>query len=315
MKINAPSNYYGPYQLELQFGSTEGGLEKKTLQGNVIEDKRIDYTHRPNVVENLGLNYYGSGKIVNPFDNQPISESDLTRLAAVANGTFRDDNDKRLRDRCDLNGDTYVNLQDVELLRAELNGTIPYLPGDWDNLPTRAEKEDWAKKMFAIDKTNKIPFPGAEGDCNQFTDQTYINFHGVSATDIPKFQQVYNYDFKDNGRFNLPLEEVIIIKYDAEGKLLGGHTMNAFIFGDPSLFGNLCPAEPQRDHMNVPLAEDPVIGINSKVYIRGSPIIEAIDAENDKMDISMTWYVKYNIKNKIATLTWVNPNLINEGGK
>jgi hypothetical protein len=94
LKIKAPSNYYGPYQLELQFGSTEGGLEKKTLQGNVIEDKRIDYTHRPNP----GLNHYGSGD-ANGDNQLPLNQNDLNRLIQVANGSFTDDNDPRLRKR------------------------------------------------------------------------------------------------------------------------------------------------------------------------------------------------------------------------
>lgn len=40
LKIKAPSNYYGPYQLELELKNAEGGLEKKTLQGNIIKDTR-----------------------------------------------------------------------------------------------------------------------------------------------------------------------------------------------------------------------------------------------------------------------------------
>ena len=300
LKIKAPSNYYGPYQLELQFGSTEGGLEKKVLNGNIAEDTRIDYTHRPNP----GLNHYGSGDA--DGDNQlPLNQNDLNRLIAVANGSFTDDNDKRLRDRCDVNGDGYVNLADVDIERKRINGEIPHLPGDWDN-EQRPEQEDWGKKMFAIDKTNSTAFP--EGDCNQFTDQTYINFHGVSLTDIPKFQEVYNYDFTNNGRFNLPLEEVTLTFYGSDGKITG-HAMNAFIFGNPSIYGNICPFEPQYDHLNVQPGEDYFDGTNTLFDLRGPPI-----TLGNKI-IDMEIYVSYSIKNKIPTLTYINTNLINPSGK
>ena len=236
----------------------------------------------------------------------------MNRLIQVANGSFTDDNDKRLRKRCDVNGDGYVNLQDVQILRDKLNGVIPYLTGDWDNLPTRGAKEDWAKKMLAIDKTNTTAFPG--GDCNQFTDQAYINFYGVSATDIPKFQQVYNYDFTDNGLYNLPLEEVILIYYNAEGKI-DGHAMGAFMFRNPEIFDNICPVEPQKDHINVKFGEDYLIGTNTKFYLRGPPILGVFTFPNGKKVVEMKDYVRYEIKNKIPTLTWMKPNLINEGGK
>ena len=311
LNIKALSNYTGAYQFELEYGSTTGGLEKKTLQGEIIESTgpKINYLLRPNI--NKDLNWYGSGDA--DGNNQSLNENDLSRLTEVANGTYSNDNDKRLRDRCDVNGDSYVNLLDVQILRNKLNGSIPRLPGDWDKLPTRAEQEDWAKKMFDIDKTNTTAFPG--GDCNQFTDQTFINFYGVSSTDIPKFLEVYPYDFTNNGRFNLPLLEVIILDYDSEGKLVGGHAMNIFIFDNPSIYENICPVEPQRDHINVQPGEDYFIGMNSKFYIRGPPIFGAIDAENGKKDISMNWYVKYDIKDKIPNLIWINPDLINRDGK
>jgi hypothetical protein len=206
-------------------------------------------------------------------------------------------------------------LEDVQILREKLNGTRDHLPGDWDNLPTRAEQEDWGKKMLAIDKTNTTAFPG--GDCNQFTDQAYINFYGVSATDIPKFQEVYpNYNFTNNGRFNLPLLRVFTEERDAQGTRFYTHAMNAFIFGIPSLsFDNICPVEPQKDHINVQFGEDYLIDTNTTFQVRGPPIGNVIDSGNGEKDVEMPLYVSYEIKNKIPTLTYTNPNLINEGGK
>lgn len=279
-------------------------LEKNPLTKNVIESTRINYAVQPDIESNK--NWYGSGDADN--DNLPLNENDLIRLSQVANGSYTNPGDKRLSDRCDINGDKYVNLQDVEILRERLNGSRLYLPGEWNKLPTRAEQMEWAEKMLAIDQTNLSVFP--EGDCNQYSDQVYINFHGVSLTDIPKFLEVYPYDFTNNGRFNLPLFEIITSEYDLAGKFIYGHAMNTFIFGNPSSSGGLCPIEPQNDFINVKFGEDPLLGINTKVFIRGTPVLGTIKYIDGKKDISMNWYVKQDIKDKIPTLTWINPNLI-----
>jgi len=279
-------------------------LEKINLPKNAIENTRINYALQPDIEGNK--NWYGSGDADN--DNLPLNENDLIRLTQVANGTYINQGDKRLSDRCDINGDKYVNLQDVEILRERLNGTRSYLPGEWNKLPTRAEQMEWAEKMLAIDQTNMSVFP--EGDCNQYSDQAFINFHGVSLTDIPKFLEVYPYDFTNNGRFNLPLFEIITSEYDIAGKFIYGHAMNTFIFGNPISSGSLCPIEPQNDFINIKFGEDPLLGINTKVFIRGTPVLGTTKYIDGKKDISMNWYIKQDIKDKIPTSTWINPDLI-----
>jgi hypothetical protein len=303
----------GAYQLEFEFKNALGELEKKVIEGNIIKDEKIDYTGRP---DKTTKNYYGSGKIVNPFDNQPISESDLNRLIEVANGSFTDDNDKRLRDRCDVNGDGYVNLADIEMERKRVNGAISYLQGEVEKLPTRAAKEDWYKKMFEVYQVDaQAYFP--EGDCNQFTDQTYIDFYGVEPSDIPKFQEVYkNYNFTRNRRFNLPALEVVTQDYDSNGIGIGGHAVNAFIFGNPSLtFDNITFFSSETNQYNFKLGEGGLIGMNANLYVRGPPILGVFTFPEGKKVVSMTNYVGYNIKDKSPTLKFVNANLINPGGK
>jgi len=284
--------------------SYDDTLVKNILPVNIIESARINYTVQPDIESNK--NWYGSGDADN--DNLPLNENDLIRLSQVANGTYTNPDDKRLIDRCDINGDNCVNFKDVEILRERLNGSRPYLPGEWNQLQTREEQMDWAKKMLAIDLTNLSVFPG--GDCNQYSDQIYINFHGVSVTDIPMFLEVYPYDFTNNGRFNLPLFEIITAEYDSTGKFIYGHALNTFIFGNPSSSGSLCPIEPQNDSINIKFGEDPLLGINSKVFIRGTPVLGTIKYIDGKRDISMNWYVKQDIRNNIPTYTWINPDLI-----
>jgi hypothetical protein len=303
LNVKSLPGVIGSYQIELEFGSTEGGLEQSVLQGQIAKDTRINYLAAPN---DSTLNFYGSGDANN---NNTVDTQDLARLIEVSNGSFFDPNDKRLRDRCDINGDTYINLLDVQILQDKLNGVIAYLPGEWNKLPSREAKEDWAKKMFAIDKTNEI-IPNSGWDCNQFTDQTYINFHGISLIDIPKFLQIYSYDLTNNGRFNLPLLEVITQENDATGNFIYGHALNAFLFANPSIFGNICPFEPQRDHMNIQFGEDFLIGINSEFLIYGPPLSGVATLHDGSKMIVMEWYVKYDVKDKIPSLRWMDPNLI-----
>ena len=301
LNVKAVSGNTGPYQLKLNFGSATGGLEKTVLSGTIGKDTRINYLVAPN---DSTLNFYGSG---DANGDNILNSQDLTRLIEVANGTFSDSNDKRLRYRCDLNGDGYVNLSDVQILQDKLNGVIAYIPSDW-NKSTIEQKKDWAKKMLDIAKTNLYLFP--DGNCNQFTDQAYITVHGVSPKDISKFQQVYNYDFTNNGLFNLPLLEIQTTEYTVDGKFVYSHAMNGFMFGTPSIFANICPYEPQTNHLNVQFGEDALIGTNSRFYVRGPPMLETVDIPGYGKDITMRWYVKYDVKDKMPTMTWMNPNLV-----
>jgi len=310
LNIKAPYTYFGLYQLEFELKNA-GGLEKVVVQGSIIEDKRINPFAPPN---DTTSNYYGSGHVVMLFDNNnfpindnlPINKNDLDRTVEIINGTYSNPNDKRLKDRADVNGDGIVNSEDLQILGKKVNG-LAYLPGEWNLLLTRAEREDWLKKMLKIDKTNQmILLPG--GDCNQFTDQTYINFHGVSLTDIPKFLEVYPYDFTNNGRFNLPLLEVII-------GAIYPHAMNTIVLGNNALnWNDLCNVEPQFDQINVQPGEAYLYEVNSTFNIRAPPIAGVIDI-GGSVSISMPVYVKYTIKDKIPTLTYTNPDLITQRGK
>ena len=56
LKIKALPNYIGAYQVEIEYGSTAGGLEKAVLQGQIIEDTRIEVNPFESSDEN-GIEY------------------------------------------------------------------------------------------------------------------------------------------------------------------------------------------------------------------------------------------------------------------
>jgi hypothetical protein len=251
------------------------------------------------------LNWYGSGDVNN--DNT-VNSQDLSRLNEIITGTYSNPSDTRLMDRADVNGDGVVDSQDAQLLESKLNGSIPYLPGDWNLLMTRQEREDWLKKMLAIDKTDEIPYSSKFG-CVHFAYQTMINFNGfVNPTDISRLQAFYPFDFSNNGRFNLPVC-ILSITYDSDGKPKG-HDRNAiFLGGNTSDRNSRSDVEPQNDQINIATEQDPVYGLNSKFYIRGPPTIEMGGG------IASTDYLTYEIKNNIPTLIFTNPDLITKRGK
>jgi len=295
LRIKALPNYTGKYKIEVEYGSSGGGLEKLILEGNIIPDTRIEVN--PFVQPNDSTsNWYGSGDVTN--DNV-VNGQDLTRLNQLIDGTYSDPNDKRLNDRADVNGDGTVNNEDKQILGNKLNGSIYYMPGEWNKLTTRAERENWLRKMLAIDETSEIPGSTPNWSCVQYSDQTYINFHGFSKLgDISELlQDSPNLNLLDNGRFNLPLYEVIIVDYDLNGNSVGGHAMNIAILEESALnWNDLSNVEPQNDHINVQPGEDYIIGTNSKFYICGFHGVR-------------TKYIQYDIKNNIPILLWTNPDV------
>ena len=74
--IKALKDKVGSYQVEVEFGSTAGGLEKAVLTGNIAEDTR--WVVNPFVQPNDStLNWYGSGDV---NKDNVVNSQDLTRI-------------------------------------------------------------------------------------------------------------------------------------------------------------------------------------------------------------------------------------------
>ncbi len=83
------------------------------------------------------LNWYGSGDVNK--DNK-VDVSDVARTIDIMNG-YTNPSDIRLLDRSDFNVDGVVDIADKTLIENYVNNLIPYLPGQWNKLQTRAERE------------------------------------------------------------------------------------------------------------------------------------------------------------------------------
>jgi len=203
---------------------------KKTL------DEVINPFHQPNLIYDQ-LNCYGGGD----YDGFGIGQGDIDAAAAGINNY-----------KLDVNGDQLINLTDANMLQAYKNGNTGYLPGYWNFLQNRGERESWLTKMLAIDKTDEKE-PSSQGDdypetnfiSRDFSRLLHMNFFGFVKensldNDIPAV-----YSPLTNGLFNMPLYGVSM-----DGPTYG-HGMNAILLGDnPLEFNDWSFVEPQTDQIN-----------------------------------------------------------------
>ncbi len=183
------------------------------------------------------LNWYGSGDV---DKNNKIDWNDVLKMNEVIFENYTNPFDKRLNDRCDVNGDSIVNLNDRFLLEDYLNNFREYLPGHWNKLKTKEERKDWVNKMLKIGSPQKTCFDEnghsiPDCDCTQISEQALINYTGkLDSIDIKRFLKTYTYDTSNIGRFNLPL-----LSYDVQyfihignDTMTAGHAMNGIVVGD-----------------------------------------------------------------------------------
>ena len=236
-------------------------------------------------------------------------------LNEIIAGTYSNPSDTRLMDRADVNGDGVVNSDDAKILEDKLNGSIAYLPGEWEKI-TPEQRFDWVLKIYAIDKTSDIAWT-PQFDCTNFTFQTNINFSGYNQEDISNIRTFYsNFNFSDNGRFNLPLYGLQLVAYDSQGNPTAAHAINIiFIYDTAPDYSSTMRIEPQNDTPNPDIGFEGYLApfaANSELYISGSPITSTSPGE-----IEAVKYITYSVKDKVVTLKEVNPDieLVTQRGK
>ena len=226
----------GNYSIKINFGSEENGEGEATLNGEITPSVINHFNPFQRPVK--GTYHYGSG------DANQDGFIDSLDTEAISNGTQVDE--------ADVNGDGIVNYEDGQVLESYLAGNIPYMPGQYEKLQTKTERDDWVRKMMAIDQTDKIPSNIVSDDTTRwisgnYATQTCINFLGYDD-EVPWTK----YDLSNNRRFNLPIYFIGSILYNPDGTPRGGHGMNAIITGDDALeFSDWNFVEPYNDNINV----------------------------------------------------------------
>jgi hypothetical protein len=291
------------HELVAEIVDSEGQVSKKYARIKV-SPARINRFVQP---KDSTKNWYGSGDIDN--NNKSATKEDLDLLVRVISGEYKNPNDRRLNDRSDVNGDRNVNNRDLELLAKKSNGTILYLPGEWNLLMTPQERKDWFTKMLAIDKTDEIP-PTPEFNCDEHVYQLIMNFNGFKSEDLKKFLEVnLRYDTTNNRRFNIPVDFAAIYFYDSDGNMISpGHAIGTVTLGDDYInIGDKCLFETETDAIDVNISEDYKPSDNQRVFIRGPPIL--FGYSNGEKALGLTYYFDYYLKNNIPTLHFVNQEI------
>jgi putative Ca2+/H+ antiporter (TMEM165/GDT1 family) len=141
--------------------------------------------------------------------------------------------------RADVDGNNIVNAADASLIFwSWLTGNA--LPGWWNSLTERVERDAWVTKIMAIDQTDQHDYVDGWFVCADFATQTFINGAFARVDMQVSYRERYN-----GGQtvFNVPMYDVGV----------PGHAINGILVGDDPLnFEDWRFIEPQNDSDVVP---------------------------------------------------------------
>ncbi|MFA5706642.1 MAG: dockerin type I domain-containing protein [Candidatus Neomarinimicrobiota bacterium] len=281
----------GAYSIKLHFGSEENGEGEATLNGEITPSV-INYFN-PFQRPVKGTYCYGSG------DANQDGFIDSLDTEAISNGTQNEE--------ADVNGDGIVNHEDGQVLESYLAGDIPYMPGQYEKLQTKSERDDWVRKMMAIDPVSEMPFIYGNDTTRwvsgNYATQTCINFFGYDD-EVPWTK----YDLSNNRRFNLPFYWVMSSLYNSDGTPREGHGMNAILTGDNALeFSDWNFVEPQNDNINVQPGNWNMT-IPGDIWIRASNYFPSDASSPDMLNGDLL--ILYKINN-VGEISYINCPLCN----
>jgi hypothetical protein len=200
--------------------------EVDTLYGGRIWDGNNPF-HQPAAT----TDYHGSGDV---NGDGTLTPGDALLAQEMADGLMPPS------PRADVDGNNIIDATDVSLIfNSALIGSV--LPGRWNSLTERAERDAWVTKILAIDQTDQHDYIPEWFVCSDFATQTFINgaFARVDMQ-VSWFKEKYN-----GGQtvFNVPMYRVGV----------PGHAINGILMGDDPLnFEDWRFIEPQNDMDVVP---------------------------------------------------------------
>ena len=206
--------------------------------------------------------YYGSGDV----DSSGVI--DTLDLQLMLTG-FQND-------MADVDGDSFPStIEDQQLLQQYLSDEISYLPGHWNLLETKEERDDWLDKTLHVDTTDQIPPSFCCWVSGNYGTQLFFNFFGYHDTSDTNINWRYRNRLTNNRRFNIP-----VYFMGVDFPVGPGHGMAAILTGDDPLnFDDWNFIEPRNDQTKAK-AGDWNLPFNSVLYmfaIKGYNIIGGPD--------------------------------------
>jgi len=164
----------------------------------------------------------------------------------------------------DIDGDGFFSTDnDKKILAEYLNGERGYLPGHWNWLQTREERNEWANKIVNTYKVNHRIWDDNSNSLLKYVSGNYKTdicvglvgqtLEGVDYYGNPKIPIFDKYSNKENnGKGNIPMFGVQRIRNSL------GHGMNAILIGDNPLdFDDWLFYEPQTNKFVDPRKDEP----------------------------------------------------------
>lgn len=243
VRVTSSDSIFGNVEKETQVGRLQIHTHYSLEQDHAVNDALFwsgrDPFHQPRNT----TNYYGSGDL--NVDGK-VTRADADIVASIVAGNYPE------RAQADVDGDGHITQADVDLIISSLSGAI--LPGWWNQLTTREQRNSWIDKMLALDPTNTFPYTSS-WVCGHYASELFIRFTG------------YRQGVKDavyslgQGVYNLPLYQVTVASQTY------GHAINAILVGDDPLNPNDWRfIEPQLDedayagNWNIPFGTDLMVG-------------------------------------------------------
>jgi len=245
------------------------------------------------------LNWYGSGDVNN--DNT-LNWNDISRLDSIINENYipnlnsENPAEYRTLDRADINGDGVVDYEDKNLLEDRLNGSIDYLPGEWDKLGSKEERETLHEQRHLFQWNNKldtIPYIPGVYECDDFGRLNVRDFHG-----FPEMGYDKETGWRDNGRYNIPEFYIEFIKLGL------GHVVTGAVTGDKIKTFNDWDI---REINGLKYGRDIAFPENCEVVINYSYVNHSSQGDY----LASTPILKFQLTNENPELIWENndPNV------
>jgi hypothetical protein len=224
--------------------------------------------------------YYGSGDVDNDGN---VTFVDASLAQEIADGS------RAATVRADVDGSGAVDVCDVSLISSSLDGSL--LPGWWNNLTGRAERDSWVSRFLDLDQTDKHTYLYSGFLCEDFAVQTFI--HGAYYRD-DFFYRNYN---GGQTAFNLPVYYVHILGASIS------HAINAILVGDDPLdFDDWRFFEPQTDEDAHPGMWNMPYGCNVSIQV--------VSSMRDNRGLFYTTKVVFYVDETGWTLQEVSPELL-----
>lgn len=265
---------------------------------NLINRVIINPFVQPN---DSSLNYYGSGDVNN---NNKIDSIDYqTAINGLIGQEVPSKVTNRMYDRADVDGDGFITENDRTKIKNYVdNKDSTGLPGRFWNYLDKTQKKNWIQKMINAEKKFRMKnlFP-SDWLCGKMSVQTEINFKGYKNVNDTSIQNKFSeYDFSNNGRFNLPVYNILI----TGANIPGGHIANCILIGkDPKNFEDLHCFDPTGMYAELKPTTGTNMPQNSNIKIKQKTF-------SDEGLILETEFLEFQLNNLTPELVNYNPYVL-----